>query len=85
MRKPRTKETCYEILELEILFGMFALFLLKNIVLERSIMKRFVEDQSGYRLGSGPTENYLSGSNEINPIIELSEGSSSSHLPFEEV
>lgn len=54
MRKPRTKETCYEMLEVEILLGIFALFLLKNVVLERSVMKRFVEDQSGYRLGDSP-------------------------------
>lgn len=44
MRKPATTVKCYEMLEAEILVGMFALFLLKNIVLERSIMKRFVED-----------------------------------------
>ena len=85
MRKPRTKETCYEMLEIEILLGMFALFLLKNVLLERSVMKRFVEDQSGYRLGESPRNSLLSGRKDINAIIELSERSSSEQLPFEEV
>jgi hypothetical protein len=42
-RKP-TKETCYSLFESEILLALFAFYLLKNVWLERSIMKRFVED-----------------------------------------
>lgn len=46
-RKNATKDKCLQMLEFEILGGLFGLFLLKNVFLERSIMKRFVEDQSG--------------------------------------
>lgn len=42
-RKP-TKESCYSLFEYEILLALFAFYLIKNVWLERSIMKRFVED-----------------------------------------
>lgn len=43
-KRVATKEDCYNVFELEILLLLFAFYLIKNVFLERSIMKRFVED-----------------------------------------
>jgi hypothetical protein len=44
-KRTKPKESCYNLFEYEILLGLIALYLVKNVLLERSIMKRFVEDQ----------------------------------------
>lgn len=43
-KRAPTKESCYSMFESEILLALFVFYLVKNVLLERSIMKRFVED-----------------------------------------
>lgn len=83
-----SKESCYSLFEIKILLGLFGFYLIKNVVLERSIMKRFVEDQHGampdfFEEATGTASPNRRQQVEMKPIVEHVDSDLSVDLEFD--